>query len=101
MAKGYWVARVDVHDLDGYKRDYVAYNGAVFKKYGAKFLTRGGAYEGHEGPARSRNVIIEFKDYATALACYKSPEYQELIKARAPHSKGEIVIIEGYDGEQP
>ena len=40
MAKGYWVARIDVHDLDGYKRDYVAHNGAVFKKYGAKFLVR-------------------------------------------------------------
>ena len=35
MAKGYWVARMDVHDLDGYKRDYVAHNGAVFKKYDA------------------------------------------------------------------
>ncbi len=46
MAKGYWVARVDVHDLDGYKNDYVAHNGAVFKKYGGKFLVRGGQYEG-------------------------------------------------------
>ena len=74
MAKGYWVARIDVHDLDGYKRDYVAHNGAVFKKYGAKFLVRGGTHEAHEGPARSRNVVIEFKDYATALACYHSPD---------------------------
>ena len=46
MAKGYWVARIDVHDLDGYKRDYVAHNGTVFKKYGAKFLVRGGTHEG-------------------------------------------------------
>jgi uncharacterized protein (DUF1330 family) len=90
MPKGYWIAR-----------DYVAHNGAVFKKYGAKFLTRGGTYEAHEGPGRSRNVVIEFKDYATALACYHSSEYQALVKARAPHAKGEIVIVEGYDGEQP
>jgi uncharacterized protein (DUF1330 family) len=101
MAKGYWVARMDVHDLDGYKRDYVAHNGAVFAKYGAKFLTRGGTFEGHEGPSRSRNVVIEFKDYATALACYHSPEYQALVKARSPYAQGEIVIVEGYDGPQP
>jgi uncharacterized protein (DUF1330 family) len=101
MAKGYWIARIDVQDLEGYKRDYVAHNGAVFHKYGARFLVRGGAYEAHEGPARSRNVVIEFKDYATALACYHSPEYQALIKARGPYSSGEIVIIEGYDGPQP
>ena len=101
MAKGYWVARIDVHDLDGYKRDYVASNGAVFKKYGAKFLVRGGNFESHEGKARSRNVVIEFKVYETALACYHSPEYQDLIKKRAPHSEGEIIIIEGYDGPQP
>ncbi len=101
MAKGYWIARIDVSDLDAYRRDYVAHNGAVFKKYGAKFLVRGGEHEAYEGPARSRNVVLEFKDYATALACYKSPEYQALVKARAPHAQGEIIIIEGYDGEQP
>lgn len=101
MAKGYWIARLDVHDLEAYKRDYVAHNGSVLNKFGARFLVRGGTHEAHEGPARSRNVVLEFKDYETALACYHSPEYQALIKARAPHSQGEVVIIEGYDGAQP
>ncbi len=101
MAKGYWVARVDVHDLEGYKRDYVAFNGPVFAKYGAKFLTRGGTYEAPEGKARSRNVVIEFKDYETALACYRSPEYQALVAKRKPHAENDLVIVEGYDGPQP
>ncbi|MFC0240475.1 DUF1330 domain-containing protein [Rhodopseudomonas telluris] len=101
MAKGYWVARVDVHDIDGYKRDYVAHNGAVFAKYGARFLVRAGTFETAEGSSRSRNVVIEFKDYATALACFHSPEYQALIKARAPYSESDLIIIEGYDGPQP
>ena len=98
MAKGYWIARIDVHDLDGYKRDYVAHNGAVFKKYGAKFLVRGGTHEAHEGPARSRNVVLEFKDYATALACYNSPEYQAAAKIRQTCAEGEIIVVEGFDG---
>ena len=34
MAKGYWIARVDVNDLDGYKA-YVAANAEpIFEKYG-------------------------------------------------------------------
>ncbi|MBN9041645.1 MAG: hypothetical protein BGP05_03385 [Rhizobiales bacterium 62-47] len=100
MAKGYWIGRVDVHNLDGYKQ-YVAENGSVFKKYGGRFLVRGGTFESKEGSSRSRNVVIEFKDYETALACYNSPEYTRLVAMRSPHSEGDIVVIEGYDGPQP
>ena len=101
MAKGYWIARVDVHDNDGYAKDYVAQNGAVFKEFGAKFLVRGGTFEPREGTSRSRNVVLEFKDYETALACYNSPEYARLVKIRSPHAESDLVIIEGYDGPQP
>jgi uncharacterized protein (DUF1330 family) len=100
MAKGYWIARVDVHNMDGYK-DYVAQNGAVFNKFGARFLVRGAAPATKEGTSRSRNVVLEFKDYATALACYESPEYQRLVAIRGPHAESDLVIIEGYDGPQP
>ena len=100
MAKGYWVARVDVHDEEGYKA-YAANNPAIFKKFGARFVVRAGKFEGMEGQNRTRNVVIEFPDYATALACYRSPEYQENIKRRLPHSMADLVIIEGYDGPQP
>ena len=72
MAKGYWVARVDVSDVDRY-RGYVAANAAAFKQFGAKFLVRAGAFENPEGTARSRNVVIEFPSYQAALDCYASP----------------------------
>jgi uncharacterized protein (DUF1330 family) len=100
MAKGYWIARVDVRDEEGYK-PYAAANPAIFKKYGAKFVVRAGKYESLEGTSRSRNVVIEFADVATALACYRSPEYQENIKRREPYATADIIIIEGYDGPQP
>ena len=100
MPKGYWIARVDVQDEEGYK-PYAAANPAIFKKYGARFVVRGGKYESLEGSNRSRNVVIEFPDVATALACYHSPEYQENIKRRLPHATADILIIEGYDGPQP
>ena len=101
MAKGYWIAHVDVHNADGYKA-YVAANGAVFHKYGARFLVRAGQFESREGSSRTRNVVLEFKDYVTALACYNSPEYQKLIAMRSPHAQSDLVIVEGYDdGPQP
>jgi uncharacterized protein (DUF1330 family) len=100
VAKGYWIARVDVHSMDGYK-EYIAQNGAVFEKYGARFLVRGGPFEAKEGSSRSRNVVLEFKDYETALACYNSPEYARLVGIRGPHSECDLVIVEGYDGAQP
>ena len=39
MAKGYWVARVDVSDTEKYKA-YMTANAQPFRKYGARFLVR-------------------------------------------------------------
>jgi uncharacterized protein (DUF1330 family) len=100
MAKAYWIARVDVTNPDAYKQ-YVAANAKAFAKYGAKFLVRGGQAETREGSARARNVVIEFKDYETAKACYDSPEYREAMKFRENASTGDLVIVEGYDAPQP
>jgi len=100
MPKGYWIAHVDVSDPEAYK-DYVQANAEAFGKYGARFLVRGGACETMEGASRARNVVIEFADYATALACYHSPEYQRALALRLPHSIVDLVIVEGYDGPQP
>ena len=100
MAKGYWIGRVDVHSDEGYK-PYALANGPIFKKFGGRFVVRAGKFNGVEGQSRSRNVVIEFPDFETAMACYNSPEYQANIKVRAPHSTAEIIVIEGYDGPQP
>jgi uncharacterized protein (DUF1330 family) len=100
MPKGYWIARVDVSNEEGYK-PYAAANPAIFKKYGGKFIVRAGKFESMEGASRSRNVVIEFPDYAAALACYRSDEYQANIKVRQPHSLIDLIVIEGYDGPQP
>lgn len=97
MAKGYWVANVEVQDMDIYK-NYVAGNGEVFAKYGARFVTRGGKHQVKEGEVNSRVVVIEFKDYETALACYESPEYQALKAIRLPAATSNLAIVEGWDG---
>ena len=100
MAKGYWIARVDVNDEEGYK-PYAAANPAIFRKHGGRFVVRGGKFEGVEGQSRARNVVIEFPSYEAALACWTSPEYKKAHKLRANASMGDLVIIEGYEGAQP
>ena len=100
MPKGYWIARVDVTNPEGYQ-GYVATNGAAFKKYGARFLVRGGTFEAPEGSPRARNVVLEFADYATAVTCYHSPEYAAAKAHRVGAADADLLIIEGYDGAQP
>jgi uncharacterized protein (DUF1330 family) len=97
MPKGYWIAHVTVKDPDGYK-DYIAANAEPLRKYGGRFLVRGGKYEVRKGPDRQRHVVIEFADFATAKACYDSPEYQAAAKIRDVYADVDMVIVEGYDG---
>ncbi|HUB11737.1 MAG TPA: DUF1330 domain-containing protein [Acetobacteraceae bacterium] len=97
MAKGYWIAGVDVTDPEGYQ-EYIAANAVAFSKYGAKFLVRGGRFEAPEGTARSRNVVLEFNDYETAVACYHSPEYAAARAKRMGRADANLIIIEGCDG---
>ena len=100
MAKGYWLARIDIHDAEGYK-DYVALNQEPIAAHGGRFLVRGGPHETPEGTARDRNVVIEFPSYQAARDCFYSDGYQRALAVRQRHSTGDVVIVEGYEGPQP
>ena len=94
MAKGYWMVRFTVNDPQRYK-DYVAANKAPLEKYGAKFIVRGGDYEVVEGASRERHVILEFPSFATAKACFHSPEYQAALGIFKTCAESDVVIVEG------
>ncbi len=100
MAKGYWIARVDANDASIYEQ-YVEANAEAFTKFGARFIVRGGRFDTVEGASRSRNVVLEFPDFETAVACYTSPEYQRAKLLRQAAAVSDVIIIEGYDGPQP
>jgi uncharacterized protein (DUF1330 family) len=100
MPKGYWIARVDIDDMDEYRR-YIAANAEPFKEHGGRFLVRGGRSERLEGDARERNAVIEFPSFDAAVACWHSPGYQAALKIRQPISTADLVIVEGYEGPQP
>ena len=92
--KGYWIGRYDVRDFEPYK-DYAKEGAPAFAQYQAVFLARGGAHEELEGPARARNVLVEFPSVQHAIDCYRSDIYQKARQHRLPVSTGEIVIVEG------
>lgn len=98
--KGYWIGRSDISNPEAYKA-YIEANAPALRKYGAKFLVRGGRYTTLEGESRARNAVIEFPSYEAALACYNSPEYQEAAKLRKPHAVADIIIVEGHDQPDP
>jgi uncharacterized protein (DUF1330 family) len=100
MPKGYWIPHIDVTDPEGYKA-YMAATPPAHEKYRGVALVRGGQCETVEGRARSRNVLREFPDYATALACYRSDEYQSARRFRLAHAQCDFIIAEGHDGPQP
>ena len=100
MPKGYWMIHGDVTDLEQYKR-YMAANVEPLKKYGARFLARGGRFETVEGKSRSRNTVVEFPSYQAALDCWNSAGYQYAITLRKDVSTLDLTIVEGYEGPQP
>ena len=90
MSKAYWVVRVSVRDAERYP-EYLQAATPAFQKFGANFIVRGGPYEAMEGVARERNVVVEFADRATALACYHSPEYQRAKALRQKYAETDFI----------
>jgi uncharacterized protein (DUF1330 family) len=95
--KGYWIAHIDVNDMEGYK-PYMAANQAPFGQFGARYLVRGGRQEITEGRQRSRTVVIEFPSYEAALACYRSPGYQAAKALREGKGEIDLLVIEAFGG---
>lgn len=100
MAKGYWIAQVNVKNADRYKQ-YTAMLPDIFRKHGGRYVTRGGALEVMEGSSHPRLVVIEFPSYQAALDCYRSPEYAKAIALRQSAADANLIVAEGYDGAQP
>lgn len=100
MAKGYWIARLNIEDQTAYAA-YRSLNAVAFAKFGGRFIVRGGPYTLAKGEGREHNVVIEFPSGETARACYASPEYQAALKHLSGVGPTDLVIIEGYDGPQP
>ena len=93
----YILAQVKVLNPEAYE-DYKALAPAAIKKFGGKYLTRGGKVECLEGTGPDcRVVLLEFPDMAAAHAFYDSQEYQAAAKIRQANSEGSFWLLEGLE----
>lgn len=97
MPKGYWIATITIRQSEGYA-EYQAAVRVALDKYGGRYVVRGGRSEVREGSPRTRAVVMEFPDYATAVACCESPEFTAARRLREPLADTDFLIVEGWDG---
>lgn len=91
----YLIATIKVTNPEAYKA-YVAAVPPTIAKFGGIYRVRGGNPQFLEGKwDQDRVVVLEFKDKATALAWYNSPEYQAILKDRTNNAVSTSVLVEG------
>ena len=54
---------------------------------------RRGTYKFMKGKARVRNLMVEYRNYETAVTCYRRPEYQARQKIRASIAKTKFIVF--------
>jgi uncharacterized protein (DUF1330 family) len=91
---GYVIANVvwkDSESLAVYKRLMPS----SVKKYGGRFLVRGGTTEVLEGEWSPALVLIEFPTVEQARQWYGSEEYRPALEIRQRAADNELLIVEG------
>ena len=96
MSKGYWIARVNIDNSEAFK-EYASRAELAIKKYGGKYLARGGEFSIMEGKhGFERNVVVEFESVEKAKECYNSNEYQEAKSFRDGKADFNAIVIKSY-----
>jgi len=96
----YWIARAHIDNPDEYMK-YATQLPALFEKYNARVLVRGGDYKVLEGepPPYERFVVIEFASMADGEAFFNSADYSNAAAfRRAPGvARNELILVDGGD----
>jgi uncharacterized protein (DUF1330 family) len=90
----YWITRCNVTDPNVYDK-YLDLAGPAIKKFGGKFLVRGGKQFELEGQGFERTVLVEFSSLDRARECYESNEYAEALSYSNRSSNRFVVLVEG------
>ena len=97
MAKGYWVAFVNVKNKEEYQK-YADLAGPAINLHGGKFLVRGNNVDNIEGKKYERIVVSVFDSPENAKECYESKEYQHAYSFLNDEVADRVIhIAEGVD----
>ena len=91
----YVVVDLEVTDPETYERYRTAVPDLV-KKYGGRYLVRGGDVEVLEGDWQPRRfVILEFPSMDDLKKFYDADDYRDLKAARIAATDGNLIAVEG------
>jgi len=100
MKKGYFIAKVDVTDREGYRQYLETGAGLVDAAGGKKIVVPHTEHELVEGEwDPERLVVIEFPSYAALRKWYYSEEYAAARQYRVRSSRSWVMLVEGPDVE--
>ena len=92
---GYVIFNIDIKKPDEYK-EYIEKVTPLAKKFGGKYVVRGGETNVIEGTwTYPRTIIIKFPSYEKALEWYSSGEYKPIKQIRLDNSVSNGIIIKG------
>jgi uncharacterized protein (DUF1330 family) len=97
MPKAYWVTCYRSISDPQKVAAYAKLAPAATAKFGARYIARGAAAEAFEAGQKERIVISEFPSLENAIAAYKSPAYQEALKALDDGAVRDIRIVEALE----
>jgi uncharacterized protein (DUF1330 family) len=97
LAKAYWINTVrSVNDSQKLAR-YAELAGPVMTASGGRFLARGTPAAAFESGVVERTVVIEFDSVEQAVAAYRSPGYQEALRALDGGAERDVRIIQALE----
>ena len=92
----YIVVEVEVKDAERYAK-YKDMVPPSLKKFGGRFVVRGGKTETLEGDwSPKRFVVVEFPSVEKAKAWWSSPEYAEAKALRQATAATKMIVVEGF-----
>lgn len=91
----YLLVNIEIKDPERYA-EYVRIAPASIKKYGGRYLARGGRAEAIEGTyAPKRVVVLEFPSYEQARAWWDSDDYRDARALRQASANADMILVEG------
>ena len=92
----YYIAELDVKDLDGWQKDYAPRAQAVIKAAGGKVLAAGQKVTSIEGaPPKPRIALIQWESAEQVQAWRNSAAFKELIPIREKLGTARSFTVEG------
>ena len=91
----FYVAEINVTNIDAYTKEYATKAVALAKASGAKFLAAGQNAVAFDGEAPSRVVVQQWESMDKVKAWRNSPEYLENRKIGEQYAKFRAFAIEG------